>query len=79
MNRALQSPDILNIYNASVVTDGNGEAVVVLSEWFEKLNRDFRYQLNLIGQFAQAIIGSEWPIISSLSGPISRRESLVAG
>ena len=56
---AVESPDMLNIYNGNVVTDANGDAVVVLPEWFETLNRDFRYQLTVIGQFAQAIIGSE--------------------
>ena len=56
---AVQSPDMLNIYNGNVVTDANGDAVVVLPEWFETLNRDFRYQLTVIGQFAQAIIGRE--------------------
>jgi hypothetical protein len=33
--------------------------VVDLPEWFETLNRDFRYQLTVIGQFAQAIVSSE--------------------
>ena len=27
-----------------------------LPEWFEALNTDFRYQLTVIGQFAQAIV-----------------------
>jgi hypothetical protein len=56
---AVESPDMLNIYNGNVVTDENGDAVVALPEWFESLNRDFRYQLTVIGQFAQAIVGSE--------------------
>jgi hypothetical protein len=56
---AVESPDMLNIYNGNVVTDENGDAVVELPEWFESLNRDFRYQLTVIGQFAQAIVGSE--------------------
>jgi len=56
---AVESPDMLDIYNGNVVTDANGDAVVALPEWFETLNRDFRYQLTVIGQFAQAIIGSE--------------------
>src|SRR5207253_1304121 len=30
-----------------------------LPAWFETLNRDFRYQLTVIGQFAQAIVASE--------------------
>jgi len=56
---AVESPDMLDIYNGNVVTDANGDAVVELPEWFESLNRDFRYQLTVIGQFAQAIISSE--------------------
>jgi len=56
---AVESPDMLNIYNGNVVTDANGDAVVELPEWFETLNRDFRYQLTVIGQFAQGIISNE--------------------
>src|SRR5204863_6508844 len=48
-----------NIYNGNVTTDANGDATVTMSDYFEALNRDFRYQLTVIGQFAQAIIGSE--------------------
>ena len=50
---------MMNIYNGNVVTDANGDAVVPLPEWFETLNRDFRYQLTVIGQFAQAIVTAE--------------------
>jgi hypothetical protein len=56
---AVESPDMMNIYNGNVVTDANGDAVVPLPEWFETLNRDFRYQLTVIGQFAQAIVTAE--------------------
>src|SRR5207302_10281558 len=55
----VESPDMMNIYNGNVVTDERGEAVVALPSYFEALNRDFRYQLTVIGQFAQAIIMSE--------------------
>jgi len=55
----VESPDMMNIYNGRVTTDAEGNAVVQLPEWFEALNRDFRYQLTVIGQFAQAIVGSE--------------------
>jgi len=55
----VESPDMMNIYNGNVVTDGSGLAVVTLPDWFESLNRDFRYQLTVIGQFAQAIVASE--------------------
>ena len=55
----VESPDMMNIYNGNVVTDGGGLAVVTLPDWFESLNRDFRYQLTVIGQFAQAIVAAE--------------------
>ena len=55
----LTSPDMMNVYNGNVVTDKNGKATVVLPEYFEALNSDFRYQLTVIGRFAQAIVASE--------------------
>ncbi len=36
-----------------------GEAIVQLPDWFEALNTDFRYQLTVVGQFAQAIVSRE--------------------
>jgi len=56
---AVQSDDMLDVYSGNVTTDGKGEAVVTLPDWFEALNKDFRYQLTPIGQFAQAIVASE--------------------
>jgi hypothetical protein len=55
----VESPDMMNVYNGNVTTDGHGTAVVVLPDYFEALNRDFRYQLTVIGQFAQAIVKRE--------------------
>jgi hypothetical protein len=55
----VESPDMMNIYNGNVITDGSGTAVVKMADWFEALNRDFRYQLTVIGQFAQAIVASK--------------------
>jgi hypothetical protein len=55
----VESPDMMNIYNGNVTTDGEGNAVVNLPDWFETLNRDFRYQLTVVGQFAQAIVASK--------------------
>lgn len=40
----VESPDMLNIYNGNVTTDADGFATVTLPDWFEALNRDFRYQ-----------------------------------
>ena len=50
---------MMNIYNGNVTTDEGGEATIVLPDYFEALNRDFRYQLTVIGQFAQAIVAEE--------------------
>jgi hypothetical protein len=55
----VESPDMMNIYNGNVVTDGGGTATVSMPAWFEALNTDFRYQLTTIGQAAQAWIASE--------------------
>lgn len=45
----VESPDMMNIYNGTVVLDAEGRASVTLPDWFEALNRDFRYQLTAIG------------------------------
>ena len=50
---------MMNIYNGNVMLDENGEAVVELPEWFEALNRDFRYQLTCIGGFSPVYVASE--------------------
>ncbi len=55
----VESPDMKNIYDGNVITDQNGEATVTLPDYFEALNRDFRYQLTVIGTFAEAIIADE--------------------
>jgi hypothetical protein len=55
----VESPDMKNIYDGTTTTDDAGLATVTLPDWFEALNRDFRYQLTVIGQFAQAIVASE--------------------
>src|SRR6516165_9052658 len=47
---------MMNIYNGNITTDANGNALVTMPDWFEALNGDFRYQLTVIGQFAQAIV-----------------------
>ena len=48
----VESPDMKNIYDGVTKLDGNGEAWVELPEWFEALNKDFRYQLTAIGSSA---------------------------
>ncbi len=55
----VESPDMMNIYNGNITTDANGDATVTLPDYFEALNRDFRYQLTVIGTFAQAIVAEK--------------------
>ncbi|MDO8603477.1 MAG: hypothetical protein Q7O04_06500, partial [Candidatus Omnitrophota bacterium] len=55
----VESPDMKNIYDGVVVLDDNGEAIVTLPDYFEVLNRDFRYQLTSIGKPAQLFIKEE--------------------
>ena len=55
----VESPDMMNIYNGNIVTDASGKATVELPTYFEALNMEFRYQLTVIGSFAQAIINKE--------------------
>jgi hypothetical protein len=55
----VESPDMLNVHNGNITTDADGEATVALPYYFEVLNQDFRYQLTVIGQFAQAIVAQE--------------------
>ena len=55
----VESPDMMNIYNGNVLLDANGTATVVLPDWFEALNKDFRYQLTCIGGFAQVFIAQK--------------------
>jgi hypothetical protein len=55
----VESPDMMNIYNGNIVTGKDGFATVELPDWFDTLNRDFRYQLTVIGSFAQAIVAEE--------------------
>jgi hypothetical protein len=59
LHAAIESSEVLNIYSGNIVTDANGEVVVTLPGWFEALNRDLRYQLTVIGTFAQAIVAEK--------------------
>ena len=56
---AVESSEVLNLYSGTVVLDAAGEAVVTLPDWFEALNRDFRYQLTCIGGYAPVYVSSE--------------------
>jgi hypothetical protein len=46
----VESPDMMNIYNGNIVTDSHGYATIEMPDWFDALNRDFRYQLTVIDE-----------------------------
>jgi hypothetical protein len=70
----VESPDMMNIYNGNIVLDGNGEATVTMPDWFEALNRDFRYQLTAMGKpspnlyIAREISGNRFSIAGGSPG-----------
>ncbi len=70
----VESPDMMDIYNGIVTLDTDGEATVVLPEWFDALNKDFRYQLTAIGApgpnlyVAEEIADNQFRIAGGTSG-----------
>ena len=70
----VESPDMMNVYNGNVMLDNRGEAVVELPEWFEALNKEFRYQLTAIGApgpnlyIADKITGNQFRIAGGEAG-----------
>jgi hypothetical protein len=56
---AMESNEVLNQYSGNITTDASGYATITLPIYFETLNKDFRYQLTVIGSFSQAIIKQE--------------------
>jgi hypothetical protein len=64
----VESPDMKNVYDGVAVLDSNGEAWVQLPEWFERLNRDFRYKMTAVGapgpnlHIAQKVSGNQFKI-----------------
>ena len=55
----VESPDMMNVYNGNATTDAAGIVEVTLPDYFEASNKEFRYQLTPIGQFAQVIVKEE--------------------
>jgi hypothetical protein len=56
---SIESNEVLNQYSGNITTDSKGNATVTLPKYFEVLNKDFRYQLTVVGSFSQAIIKKE--------------------
>jgi hypothetical protein len=67
---SIESSEMVNLYSGNAVLDGSGEAVVTLPDWFEAVNRDFRYQLTAIGGAAPGL---------HVSREISEHQFAIAG
>jgi hypothetical protein len=74
VHASVESSEMKNIYDGTIVLDGNGQAVVELPNWFEALNGSFRYQLTSIGApgpglyIAQKIVGNRFTIAGGTPG-----------
>lgn len=53
---SIESNEVLNVYRGNAAFDANGEAVVMLPDYFDKINRNFSYQLTPVGGFAQLYV-----------------------
>lgn len=70
----VESPDMMNIYNGNATLDKKGAATVVLPNYFNALNKEFRYQLTAMGApgpnlyIAQEIAGNQFKIAGGKPG-----------
>lgn len=70
----VESPDMMNVYNGNAVLDHEGSVWVTLPDYFEALNRDFRYQLTAIGgpgpnlHIAREVAGNQFQIAGGAPG-----------
>jgi hypothetical protein len=55
----VESDEMKNVYDGVATLGRTGQAVVELPEWFESLNKEFRYQLTCIGQNAPVYIAEK--------------------
>ena len=49
VHACIESDEMVNVYSGNVVLDSGGKARVELPDWFEAVNKDFRYQLTAVG------------------------------
>jgi len=71
---SIESSEVLNLYSGNAVLDDAGEAVVQLPDWFEVINKDFRYQLTPVGApgrdiyIAEEVSGGHFKIAGGKAG-----------
>jgi hypothetical protein len=51
----LESNEVLNVYRGNITLDNNGEATVVLPDYFKEININFSYNLTAIGSTAPGL------------------------
>lgn len=56
---SVESNEMANVYSGNITLDARGTAWVILPDWFEALNEDFRYQLTCVGAFASVYVARE--------------------
>ncbi|HEY6250626.1 MAG TPA: hypothetical protein VI685_11750 [Candidatus Angelobacter sp.] len=56
---AIESSEMKDMYDGIVLLDEKGEADIKLPDWFQALNKDFRYQLTCIGGSAPIYVAQE--------------------
>jgi hypothetical protein len=59
VHACVESDEMKNVYDGVATLDEAGEAWVDLPDWFDSLNKDFRYQLTCIGGFAPVYVAQE--------------------
>jgi len=53
---AIESPDVQNVYNGNIITDANGKAIIKLPDYFDAINKEFKYQLTIIDESQFAMV-----------------------
>lgn len=66
----VESSEMKNIYDGTIILDAQGEAEVSLPPWFDALNTEFRYQLTPIGDSSPNL---------HIATEISKRHFKIAG
>jgi hypothetical protein len=68
----VESPDMKNIYAGVAVLDGKGQATAELPEWFEALNRDFRYEFTAVGGAAPNLTSDRKSVAGAFASRAAR-------
>jgi hypothetical protein len=64
VHSSVESSEQTNVYSGNVTTDGKGFATVQLPRWFQVLNKDFRYQLTVVGKAHWDAKAAVWQKVS---------------